>query len=338
MQTVIIGALILLPSLMLAISQATLLFLSIEPGARANGMGRAYSAVADDAYAGWWNPGALAFNRKTQFAANHTPWFQGGGLGIDDMYYLYLAANQYFDGVGNLGVNIVWMDLGTQQKTDEFGNDQGEFHSFEVAAALSYGYELLPETLGMGANFKLISSNLAPGTGLSDTEGKALTFGFDAGAKYHNLFIDNLDASLVLQNMGPRVTYVNQDQADPMPMTFRAGLAYKPLDIPANRAVISVEASKILANEDPFLQRLITGWDPFEETIYSAGAEYTYLDLIFLRGGYFYDKAGEITGPSFGVGFQYTFKHKYRIMADFAMIEAGGLGDRHRYFSLGAEF
>jgi len=338
MQTVIIAALILLPSLMMAISQATMLFLSIEPGARANGMGRAYSAVAEDAYAGWWNPGALAFNRKTQFAANHTPWFQGGGLGIDDMYYLYLAANQYFDGVGNLGMNVVWMDMGTQQRTDEFGNDQGEFHSYEVAAAISYGYDIIPDMLGLGGNFKIIYSYLSPGTGLTDGEGEAFSWAFDAGAKFKNLYFDNLDASLVMQNMGPRVTYVNEEQADPKPMTFRAGLAYRALDIPANRAVISVEASKILANEDPFLKRLYTGWYPYDEIIFSAGAEYTYLDLISLRAGYFYDRAGNITGPSFGVGFQHTFMNNYKIMADFAMIEAGDLGTEHKYFSLGAEF
>lgn len=338
MQTVIISALILLPSLMMAISQATLLFLSIEPGARANGMGRAYSAVAEDAYAGWWNPGALAFNRGAQFAANHTPWFQGGGLGIDDMYYLYLAANQYFDGVGNLGFNVVWMDMGTQQKTDEFGNDLGEFHSFEVAGAVSYGYDLLPKKLGLGANFKIIYSYLAPGTGLTDSEGKAFSFAFDAGAKYKDFFVDGLDASMVMQNMGPRVTYVDEEQADPMPMTFRMGFAYKAMDIPMNKAVLSVEASKILANEDSFLERLITGWIPIDEMIYGTGIEYTYLDMISPRGGYFYDKAGEITGPSFGVGFQFYFQNKYKIMADFAMIEAGNLGSDHKYFSLGAEF
>ena len=40
-----------LPFTVDAISQGALLFLTFEPGARANALGRAYSAVADDAYA-----------------------------------------------------------------------------------------------------------------------------------------------------------------------------------------------------------------------------------------------------------------------------------------------
>ncbi|MCA9728067.1 MAG: hypothetical protein KC729_10320, partial [Candidatus Eisenbacteria bacterium] len=35
--------------------------LNITPGARADGMGRAFVALPDDATANWWNPAALAW-------------------------------------------------------------------------------------------------------------------------------------------------------------------------------------------------------------------------------------------------------------------------------------
>lgn len=323
-----------------AISQAAPLFLTLEPGARANGMGRAFTAIADDAYAGWWNPAAMAFNRKTQLAATHMPWMVGAGGGFDDMFHQYFAWNQYFDGIGNLGAHITWLDAGTQVQTDEFGNELGEFHTFEAAFAMGYAYELMPEKLGVGGNFKLIYSYLGPGTGNTDTEGKTFGFAFDIAGKYKDIAnLKGLDASLVVQNIGPNVTYVNESQSDALPMTIRLGTAYKLLDSEAMRMSISAEASKILANEDPLFQRFITGFEHFDETIYAVGAEYTYLDLITLRGGYFHDAAGDVSGPSFGAGFQYSFNQRYKLGVDFGMIWGGKLiNDYNKVFSLGFEF
>lgn len=333
-----LAMLLCLPLGLAAISQGSLLFLTFEPGARGNGMGRAYSAVADDAYAGWWNPGATAFNRKTQLAGTHTPWLQGAGTGFDDMFYEYLGWNQYFDGIGNMGVQLVLLDAGSQPQTDEAGNYLGDFHSFDFAAGFGYAYEVIPDQLGVGANFKLVYSYLGPGTGNTEDEGSAFSFAFDLGAKYRNLGVDGLDAALVIQNIGPNVTFVDQSQSDPLPMTFRLGLAYKAIDTPMNKITVSAEASKILANDDPLLQRFVTGWEHFDETIYAAGAEYTYLDLLSLRGGYFVDQAGSIVGPSFGVGMQYKFDQRYKLTADFAMITAGDLTDFNKVFSVGFEF
>jgi len=331
-------ALISLPLSLSAISQASLLFLTFEPGARANGIGRAYTAVADDAYAPWWNPGATAFNRKTQLAGTHMPWLQGAGTGFDDMFYEYLGWNQFFDGIGNLNVHLVFLSAGTQMQMDEAGNPLGEFSSFDFSGGFGYSYEVIPRQLGLGANFKLVYSYLGPGTGNTEDEGSAFAFAFDLGAKYKTPYLDGLEGALVIQNIGPNVTYVDQSQSDPLPMTVRAGLAYTPFDNPMNKLVLSAEASKILANEDGLLKRFVTGWEHFEETIYGMGGEYTYLELISLRGGYFIDSAGSIVGPSFGVGLQYTFDRRYKLSADFAMVTAGELTDYNKVFSIGFEF
>lgn len=336
----IFSVMIIIPCLLPAVSQAGLLFLTIEPSARANGMGRAYSAVVDDAYAGWWNPGAMAFNRKNQFAGNHTPWLQGAGGEANDIFHEYFGYNVYLEGMGNLGFNVVWMDLGSQMQTDEFGNEKGEFHSFEVASGASYGYDVIPNRLGVGATFKLIYSYLGPATGASDTEGSAFSFAFDVGTKVNDLIIPNLDGALVIQNIGPNVTYVNQAQSDDLPMTFRAGLAYTLFDSSFSRLMFSAEASKILATDkdDSVIERFVTGWDPIGDTIYAAGAEFKYLNLLSLRGGWFHDEAGSITGPSFGVGLQYAFAEQYKFSVDFGMIVGGELVDYNKFFSLGLEF
>lgn len=337
--TAFVAVILTLPLGLAAISQGALLSLTFEPGARANGMGRAYSAIADDAYAPWWNPGATAFNRKTQLAGTHTPWLQGAGTGFDDIFYEYLGWTQYFEGIGNTSVFLSLLDAGTQAQMDEAGNYLGDFHSFELAASAGYSYDVIPKRLGVGGNFKLMYSYLGPGTGNTEDDGSAFAFAFDLGAKYKDLLVPGLDAAIVLQNVGPNVTFVDQSQADPLPMTFRLGAAYKVLDDPfAGRLLISAEASKILANDDPLIARFVTGWKYIDETIFGAGAEYTYLELLSLRGGYFVDSAGKIVGPSFGAGLQYTIDKKYRLTADFAMIVAGELTDYNKMFSIGFEF
>ena len=311
---------LILPFALSGISQATMLFLTFEPGARANAMGRAYSAIADDAYAMWWNPGAAAFNKNTQIAATHIPWLQGSG--IKDMFYEYLGFNNYFYGIGNINAHIIWLDAGTQPRTNGNNVYLGDFHTYDVAGVLGYSYEVIPEKIGVGGNFKLLYSYLGPGTGLTETEGSAFSFAFDAGVLFKDVAVDNFNASVVIQNIGPNVTYVDKDQSDPAPMTFRAGLGYTVFDNPMGRLITTAEMSKILA----------------DETIYGVGAEYTYLNLIALRGGYYSDQVGEVEGASFGVGVHYKFSNRYKLGFDFAMVPAGGLTNYNKIFSLGFEF
>jgi len=335
---IVLGVLMMvsLPFALSGISQGSLLFLTFEPGARANAMGRSYTAIADDAYGMWWNPGATAFSKKAQLAGTHIPWMAGSGL--NDMFYEYLGWNQNFYGIGNLNAHIIWLDAGTQMATNTSGEDQGEFHSFDVAGAFGYSYEVVPNKIGVGGNFKLIYSYLAPSVTITEQEGSAFSFGFDVGAKFKDVGVPKLDLGVVMQHIGPDVTFVDQAQADAAPMTFRAGAAYTVLDQPMGKLLVTADASKILANEDPLFKRFVTGWKHFDETIYGAGAEYTYLQLISLRGGYYSDAAGEVEGPSFGAGIQYKFDNRYKLSADFAMVPGGGLVDYNKIFSLGFEF
>lgn len=320
-----------------AISEVGMLSLTIEPGARASSMGRAFSAIADDAYAPWWNPGATAFNRKNQIALTHMPWLQTSD--INDMFYEYLGYNKYFEGIGNMNVHLVMFNTGSQEQMDEQGQPLGEFSTYDIAGAVGYSYEVIPAALGVGANFKLFYSYLGPGTGETDADkGDAFGFAFDLGAKYKNMGLKGLDGALVIQNIGPDITYQDPSQSDPMPITFRLSAAYTAVDNPAGKLQFSAEASKFLSKDVGLLQRFFTGWGDFAETIYGVGAEYTYMNLIALRGGYFVDDVGEIVGPSFGAGLQYTWNNLYKFSVDFGMITAGELSDFNKVFSLGIEF
>ncbi len=334
----------IIPVSLSAISEAAVLWLLIEPGSNAGGMGNAYVAKSNDAFAGWWNPAALAFNQKTQVAGMHSNWLQGSG--INDIYYEYLGWDQYFEGVGTVGFNVIYMNYGKQDKTDESGTDQGTFQSYEFAATGSYGFKLM-EKLGGGLNFKFIYSKLSPdeqGQTGQGVKGSGSSYAFDVALKAKDVLIPRLDLGWNLQNIGPNITYVNQAQADPLPMNWRMGLAYRVFDSPMNSLTATADVNKLLANSDGVLQRLITAWgddtskQEIESTIINLGGEYSYMNLFSVRGGYIYDKAGEVIGPCFGVGFQYTFTNKYKLFFDFAMVETGKLVDYNKTFSIGLDF
>jgi len=336
---------LLLPGIAVAVSNAAPIFLLIEPGSRPGAMGSAYVAHADDAFAAYWNTGAMAFNRKTQFAGMHSNWF-GDVPGLNDMYFDYFAWNQYFEDLGNIGFNITFMSYGKQDKTGEDQEDLGTFSSYELAAAIPYSYQI-NETIGVGLSFKFIFSDLAPsGTGETETtsKGQGMSFAFDLGFLKKNLFIRNLSWGINLQNVGPNITYINESQSDPLPMNFRMGFSYKALDTIYNNLTVNLDMSKVLANGDPVWKRIFTAWKDddlsyeMDETILNFGMEYVYLDLLSLRAGYYSDRAGSIDGFAFGAGVQYTFANLYRVGFDFAMQPAGELTDYNKTFSAKVEF
>jgi len=340
---VILTVSIILPISLAAVSEAAPIFLLIEPASRAGALGSAYVALSDDAFASYWNAGAMAFNRKSQVALMHTNWF--GGV-VDDIYLEYLSWNQYFQDVGNLGVNLYFDSLGEQDQTDDTGANLGTFSSFEFALGFTYAYQL-SQNMGVGTNFKFIYSSLSPkGTGNTEmeTSGTGLSFAFDFGFKKKNLLVNGLDFGLNIQNIGPNITYINQDQADPLPLNWRMGFAYHLLNSSYNKLTLTADINKLLANSDFFLARIATAWfdDPYKEelkeVIRNVGVEYDYLDLLALRAGYIDDEAGDIVGPSFGFGVHHTFSKIYRVGIDMAFQQGGELTDYNKTFSLTVDF
>ena len=339
--------LFMVPTAMNAISNSAVIFLLIAPGSRPGAMGSAYVAQVDDAFAGFWNPGAMAFNRKTQFAGTHSNWF-GNVPGLEDMYYEFLAWNQYFEDIGNIGANITFMTYGKQPAYDADNYYLGDFGSWDMSFATTYGFQW-KENTGLGLTFKFIYSSLVPAdiidmASLSSSKGYGISYAFDFGWKQKNVFIKNLSFGLNLQNFGPNIVYDNKAQSEPLPLNWRMGFSYVILDSKVNKLTVNADMNKVLANDDNVFKRLFTAWFDddsqveLEEIILNAGFEYVYLDLLSIRAGYLSDRAGAIEDFAVGAGFHYTFSKKYRLSIDFAMQPAGELQRHNKTFSASLEF
>jgi hypothetical protein len=132
---------------------------------------------------------------------------------------------------------------------------------------------------------------------------------------------DRLSLGINLSNLGPKISYVDAAQADPIPTQLRFGIAYKVFKNEGNDLTITADFSKLLVNRfgkgesDPFYKAMFTSWKGGIPGIArtfqtSVGAEYWYGSprLIALRAGYFYEDPsnGNRKYITLGAGLRYS--------------------------------
>ena len=132
-------------------SEAGAIFILIAPGARAAGMGEAQVAVANDAYASYWNPAGLGFLDGQELAMMHVNWLPGLA---DDLYYEFFAYRKKYPNLGTVGGHLIFLNLGEQIRTGETGEELGTFTSYMYALSLSYG-ALISSNKSFGLNAKI---------------------------------------------------------------------------------------------------------------------------------------------------------------------------------------
>lgn len=305
-------------------------FLLIGPNARFSGMGETGTAIADDATAMHWNPSGLAFQDKgTEVNFTHSPWL--AGLNIGDLFYDYLAARKYIKSLkGTVGVDLTYLNIGEVIYTDENGqtNDAKNYKAYEMAFAVAYATKLNP-SLGVGLTTRFIYSRLSPNAIVGNEQGKGTAFitSFDLSMLWRpitggKLLKDRFSLGVNLSNLGPKISYVDAAQADPIPTQLRVGIAYDLVKSEFNNLTIAADFSKLLVHRytdennvpqsDPFYKALVTSFqgNVFKSIQSSIGAEYWYgkPKLIALRAGYFYEDPsnGNRKFITLGAGIKYN--------------------------------
>ena len=341
---------------------AAVVFLQIEPDSRSAGMGNTGVAIADNANAIFWNPAGLARQEGTELSLTHSNWLPEFNAGL---FYEYLTAKHRVDGIGTFAGHLTYLFLGEHEGRDAQNNPTGDFKSYDLAAGASYGTNVL-ENLSLGTGIRLIYSNLAPGQSVGAQETRAgVTVGFDLAALYSlprfqagNAEV-GVDLGFNLANMGPKIQYSDQGQADPIPQNLRLGYAVTFDFDEYNKLTLTQDFNKTLIRvnipengtpgsssreADPFYKAIFSGWqsievctsvcnestirsgdatydilNAFDQMTISTGFEYWYRDLFALRAGYFYES------PYFGNREFLTFGSGVRwniIGADFSYIYA----------------
>lgn len=329
-----------------AVAEAGVPSLIIPPGARANGMGECYVALAEDATAAWWNPGGLAFVKGRNLALMHSQLVPDLA---SDVYYEFFGYASEIKNLGTIGLSFVYLTYGKSVATSPTGEERGVFSSWEVSPAASIAIPL-NDNLGFGLSMKYIRADLAPGEyTVEGIDGIGSSFAVDAGVLW-KIPTKKLNVGMSLTNMGPDIAYIDQEQSDPLPITFRGGFAFTPISDEISNLVVTfdleqslvwtltskVKPSDVIGVDGPTtLPAKIVGMsrNARRSEIYHVGAEYRYVDLLAGRIGYVYDKDGDFKAATYGLGFIY----KNQLSLDYANVpQARTLERVHRwsiYFS-----
>lgn len=241
-------AILLILTAPLKSSEAGAIFLLISPGARAGGMGEAHVAVANDAYASYWNPAGLAFLEGSELALMHVNWLPNLA---DDLYYEFLAYRRQFPNLGTLGGHIIYLNLGEQIRMDEYAQYQGKFTSYMMAVTMSYS-ALLSRNSSLGLNAKISYQHLVEmGTGSEKGKGTSTDFGFDIGYLKKEFLTPRLDFGISVTNIGPKVSFIDPDQADPQPTNLTFGFNYALIKSEHNNLNLVYDVNKLLVASYP---------------------------------------------------------------------------------------
>jgi len=273
-------------------------YLKIGVDARAAAMGEAYTAIARDAAASYWNPAGLALSEKNSALFMHNAWIQG----VNHEF----AAVQLFNGLHNLAVSLNMMFVSGIELRGEQASDNpiGETSAHNVNLGLSYA-----TTLGndwkIGGQIKYLYEKYY----LESASG----FAIDLGIMKQNIFSD-LSWGLVVQNLGSMSKLRNESTR--LPLSLRTGIGYYlPFTFFNQKPLFAADLFYVLDD----ITRLNLG---LESQIY---------EHFSVRAGYIF--GGESYGVTAGLGFRFA---SYDIAYAYIPFKYN-LGDSHR-FSLSVKF
>lgn len=256
------------------IAQSGMKWLSIPVGARASALGGAYTAVASDAGAVFWNPAGLALIEGSHVFLSQTQWLADIKVNAGSVTYTH-------NDLGTFGVHFMAVDWGNLRGTRftggaELFEETGSFSPESWLVGLSFGRRV-SNKFSFGANLRLIRENLGSSQEGSFTSpqkysAKLDVIAIDFGTIFYTGFKD-LRIAMTMQNVSQEKQY--RFEAFPLPLSFKFGAAMNVLQLlqPAESDHgLTVSADAIHLRD--FSERL------------HFGMEYSFKKMFFLRSGY----------------------------------------------------
>lgn len=266
MHKLIIAVLLCSSTAAAAAGASGLSFLKVGVGARALGMGEAFSAAATDPSAVYYNPAALRLARSSQLTFMHREWVQGTRAE-------FIGAQVMFDQLA-LGLGINSTSISDIEIRSTPGPAIGVFTARNASLGASAAYQVDPQ-LSIGVTGKLVYEKIL----VDEASGVA----FDAGVVYTTPW--DFRVAAVLSNLGSVSELRNESSK--MPQLFRGGIAY---DTPVGGVdgVLLLTADILSVSEE-------------SNTHLHFGGEFEYQNTFALRFGYQTGYEGKSIAAGLGV-------------------------------------
>ena len=282
-------------------------YLSQGVGARALGLGGAFTGLADDATAGFWNPAGLSQMELYDY-------YVGSEYAMlsNQLSSAYLSYSFRWPDVGNCSISWINFSSGDLEKRDVDGNVNGQFTSSENAFILSYGCKVYQwvKGLSVGANLKITQQSL--------DDFSAVGHGLDLGALWQPIMYLDHTVGIEVQNLLGQLYWNNSDRTiDRTLVNVRLGIALK----------------YFRSNETLYFDHWINTVDlEFSEQgrfTPHVGTEYWFLECLGARAGY------DGQGITFGASYRPEY---YEIDYSFHYGLSGDLPDYQNRISIQMRF
>lgn len=255
-------------------------FLSIPVGARSVALAGAFTSMADDASALYWNPGGIAQLESQELFFMHSEW-------LADINFDYLGAVYNAGNMGNFGVSVTAMTMGDIEITTEDEQDgTGQFFTASsFSFNLSYGRRIT-EKFMIGGTAKYILETI--------WNSSASGIAFDIGTLFETPFY-GVRFGTSISNFGTKMQISGEDllvRKDIDPTTsgnnedVNAILETDRFDLPLNLK-FGLSRDFYLGESNRFTFAVDAYYPNDNERSLNIGAEYGFFnEQLFLRGGY----------------------------------------------------
>jgi hypothetical protein len=294
-------------------------FLKIGAGARAVGMGSAYTALADDINTIYWNPAGLArIAGSGEATFNHANW-------LADIQYDFAAVSLNTD-LGSWGLHVISLRTPEEKVRTVFSPEgTGQvWDASSIAIAISYARNLT-DRFAIGMTGKFIQESVFNET----ARGAAIDLGVHYLTPFHNL---GLGASIT--NFGTKMRLEGRDiffNDDPLPEQGSVEQVPSKYRLESYEIPLTLRfgvAWKLMDNENLSIVAAADGSHPNDNTeSINSGVEVGLKNILFARAGYkalFLDNSEQ--GLTFGGGLRYDAVGT-NIKLDFGWADFGRLED-----------
>lgn len=168
--------------------------------------GRAYTAVASDASAAYWNPAGLTGITSYSFTGMYST-----GMAFDREFNA-ASVGYTLENIGTFAASFTMSGVSDIDTYDVEDNFLGTENNQNLVFGLSYAYPIT-QNFAVGVTGKYISSDLIV---ITDTG-----YGLDVGARFNQ---DMVSAGVIIQNV------IGELGPDELPMAMRIGFAIQPID------------------------------------------------------------------------------------------------------------
>jgi len=217
------------------VGTAAAAFLRIPAGAKAIAMGSAFTAVADDGSAIFWNPGNITTIKQPVLMAHYSPWLPG-------LEYGFISCTLPLNQNGALGINVISLGTDDMEVTtvdDPMGTGE-TYTAGSNAVGFSYGRRLT-DRFSIGTDLKIVQERIyhCSATGFACDIGTMFITPFRdirLGVSISNIGTDlrmngedlNTYADIDPSQDGNNDEIVSQLKTDyySLPVTLRIGLAW----------------------------------------------------------------------------------------------------------------